>query len=306
MAATAARRSASARQGRAAGRGLPGALGAERSQDLQGHAVSRRLSRRRLHRLPRLVEPRAGPAGRLQCRVPAAGRRQGVGRLHRLRRRLRRPLQGPGPRRAPSVGPGGRARRRALRERRQGGPHLAHHLRRRSRRQGHRGGAGAGRRRPLHRPTRCRRRAFTPTPESRRSFHRRPAHAQSRSRSARRSSTARSAGATCAGCHGADGIGTPVGPTFTSGKWLWGDGSLESITETIKNGVPEPKQHPGAMPPMGGVELSQADLTPSPPTSGRSATRQRRSRRIPPRGTRSNVHQGKSACPSRATTTRIP
>ncbi|MEI9900906.1 MAG: c-type cytochrome [Hyphomicrobium sp.] len=68
------------------------------------------------------------------------------------------------------------------------------------------------------------------------------------------------AGATCAGCHGADGIGTPVGPNLTTGKWLWGDGSLQSITDTITNGVPEPKQHPGAMPPMGGVELSKEDV----------------------------------------------
>jgi mono/diheme cytochrome c family protein len=40
----------------------------------------------------------------------------------------------------------------------------------------------------------------------------------------------------------------------------WGAGSLKSITETIKNGVPKPKQHPGAMPPFGGVSLSDGDL----------------------------------------------
>jgi glucose/arabinose dehydrogenase/mono/diheme cytochrome c family protein len=68
------------------------------------------------------------------------------------------------------------------------------------------------------------------------------------------------AGATCAGCHGAGGIGTPVGPDLTSGTWLWGDGSLESITATITNGVPEPKQHPGAMPPVGGVTLSKDEV----------------------------------------------
>jgi glucose/arabinose dehydrogenase len=68
------------------------------------------------------------------------------------------------------------------------------------------------------------------------------------------------AGATCAGCHGADGIGTPVGPDLTSGKWLWGDGSLASITDTITIGVPEPKQHPGAMPPMGGITLSKDEV----------------------------------------------
>jgi glucose/arabinose dehydrogenase/mono/diheme cytochrome c family protein len=67
-------------------------------------------------------------------------------------------------------------------------------------------------------------------------------------------------GATCAGCHGAGGIGTPVGPGLTSGKWLWGDGSLESIKQMIAKGVPEPKEHPGAMPPMGGVSLTKMDL----------------------------------------------
>jgi glucose/arabinose dehydrogenase/cytochrome c553 len=67
-------------------------------------------------------------------------------------------------------------------------------------------------------------------------------------------------GGTCAGCHGADGIGTPVGPDLTSGTWLWGNGSLQSITDTIRNGVPQPKQHPGAMPPFGGVQLSDSDL----------------------------------------------
>jgi glucose/arabinose dehydrogenase/mono/diheme cytochrome c family protein len=68
------------------------------------------------------------------------------------------------------------------------------------------------------------------------------------------------ADATCAGCHGAGGIGTPVGPDLTSGKWLWGDGSLASIASAITNGVPEPKQHPGAMPPMGGVTLARDQI----------------------------------------------
>ena len=69
------------------------------------------------------------------------------------------------------------------------------------------------------------------------------------------------AGATCAGCHGADGMGTPVGADLASGKWLWGDGSLKSITDIIRSGVPQPKQHPGAMPPFGGVQLSESDLS---------------------------------------------
>ena len=65
---------------------------------------------------------------------------------------------------------------------------------------------------------------------------------------------------TCGGCHGADGKGSPVAPDLTSGNWLWSDGSLQGLETTIKNGVPEPRAHPGAMPPMGGVTLSQADL----------------------------------------------
>ena len=67
-------------------------------------------------------------------------------------------------------------------------------------------------------------------------------------------------GGTCAGCHGSDGKGTPLGSDLTSGKWLWGNGSIQAITRTIAQGVPKPKQHEGVMPPMGGTQLSQADL----------------------------------------------
>lgn len=67
-------------------------------------------------------------------------------------------------------------------------------------------------------------------------------------------------GGTCSGCHGTDGKGTAVGSNLTDGKWLWGNGSVQAITRTIVHGVPKPKNHTGAMPPMGGVKLSQADL----------------------------------------------
>ncbi|HXW72432.1 MAG TPA: PQQ-dependent sugar dehydrogenase [Methylocella sp.] len=63
-------------------------------------------------------------------------------------------------------------------------------------------------------------------------------------------------GASCAACHGENAEGTPVGPSLEGGKWLWGDGSLPAITRTIKAGVPDPKKYPGAMPPVGGTELS--------------------------------------------------
>lgn len=68
------------------------------------------------------------------------------------------------------------------------------------------------------------------------------------------------ASGTCSGCHGSNGKGSPVGPDLTSGQWLWGNGSLQSIEETIKNGVPHPKRYTGAMPPNGGAPLSQQDL----------------------------------------------
>jgi glucose/arabinose dehydrogenase/cytochrome c5 len=65
---------------------------------------------------------------------------------------------------------------------------------------------------------------------------------------------------TCAGCHGSNGRGSPIGADLTSGTWLWSDGSLAGLTKTISEGVLKPKQHLGAMPPMGGSPLSETDL----------------------------------------------
>ena len=64
---------------------------------------------------------------------------------------------------------------------------------------------------------------------------------------------------TCGGCHGPDGAGGPLGPSLVSGPWLWG-GSPAQITASIANGIPEPKQYRSPMPPMGGANLSPADL----------------------------------------------
>jgi glucose/arabinose dehydrogenase/cytochrome c5 len=65
---------------------------------------------------------------------------------------------------------------------------------------------------------------------------------------------------TCAGCHGSDGKGSPVGADLTAGTWLWSDGSLDGLSRTISQGVAVPKTHLGAMPPMGGSPLSAAEL----------------------------------------------
>ena len=66
---------------------------------------------------------------------------------------------------------------------------------------------------------------------------------------------------TCAGCHGADGQGTPLGPNLTSGRWLWSKGSLSDIEQTILHGVPKPKEYRSPMPPMGGAQLTHEQVT---------------------------------------------
>lgn len=66
---------------------------------------------------------------------------------------------------------------------------------------------------------------------------------------------------TCSGCHGHNAKGgSNTGPDLTTDKWLWIDGSLQSLKDIIKTGVPTPKEHAIAMPPMGGSQLSPADL----------------------------------------------
>jgi glucose/arabinose dehydrogenase/mono/diheme cytochrome c family protein len=68
------------------------------------------------------------------------------------------------------------------------------------------------------------------------------------------------ANAPCAGCHGTNAEGTPLAPDLTGTKWLWGDGSLQAITKTITDGVPQPKNYRSPMPPMGGAQLSRSDV----------------------------------------------
>jgi len=69
------------------------------------------------------------------------------------------------------------------------------------------------------------------------------------------------AGGTCAGCHGSNAGGSPLAPSLVSGHWLWGDGSLQSIEQTVENGVPQPKKYRDPMPPMGGAQLSASEVT---------------------------------------------
>lgn len=63
-----------------------------------------------------------------------------------------------------------------------------------------------------------------------------------------------------ADCHGADAKISAVGPDLTSGAWLWGDGSLASISDIIAKGVAPSKTYRSPMPAMGGAQLSAQEL----------------------------------------------
>ena len=71
------------------------------------------------------------------------------------------------------------------------------------------------------------------------------------------------AGAACTGCHGDSAEGTPLAPELAgkNKKWLWSDGSYAGIEKTITEGVPQPKQYRSAMPPMGGTQLTPAQVS---------------------------------------------
>ena len=68
-------------------------------------------------------------------------------------------------------------------------------------------------------------------------------------------------GAACTGCHGDSGQGTPLGPPLTGKKWLWSDGSYAGIKKTITEGVSQPKEYRSPMPPMGGAQLTPAQVS---------------------------------------------
>jgi glucose/arabinose dehydrogenase/mono/diheme cytochrome c family protein len=71
----------------------------------------------------------------------------------------------------------------------------------------------------------------------------------------------RAGGAACAGCHGTDAAGTPLGPPLLGHRWLWSDGSYQSIEKIVREGVAQPKQYRAPMPPMGGAQLTDEQLS---------------------------------------------
>jgi mono/diheme cytochrome c family protein len=67
-------------------------------------------------------------------------------------------------------------------------------------------------------------------------------------------------GAGCTGCHGDAGNGTPIGPDLSGKKFLWSDGSFAGLMKVIQEGVTKPKNYRTPMPPMGGAQLTPAQV----------------------------------------------
>lgn len=67
-------------------------------------------------------------------------------------------------------------------------------------------------------------------------------------------------GTVCTACHGPGGAGTPAGPQLNDGEWLNISGAYEEIVTIINNGVPNPKQYPGGMPPRGGGNFNDEQV----------------------------------------------
>jgi mono/diheme cytochrome c family protein len=52
-----------------------------------------------------------------------------------------------------------------------------------------------------------------------------------------------------------------LGPDLTGKKWLWSDGSYAGIAKTIADGVLQPKEYRSPMPPRGGSQLSDDQVS---------------------------------------------
>lgn len=65
----------------------------------------------------------------------------------------------------------------------------------------------------------------------------------------------------CHACHGPQATGTQLAPDLTDDEWLNVSGrDYDEIVELIQTGVPQPVEHPGPMPPMGGASLDDQQI----------------------------------------------
>jgi mono/diheme cytochrome c family protein len=71
----------------------------------------------------------------------------------------------------------------------------------------------------------------------------------------------RAGGAGCTGCHAEDATGTARGPDLTAKSYHASDGSYDGIRKVIARGAPESPRYPVVMPPMGGAQLSEEQLS---------------------------------------------
>ena len=68
-------------------------------------------------------------------------------------------------------------------------------------------------------------------------------------------------GASCTGCHGANGTGTATRARFDEKEWMWSDGSFAGILESDYQRRAQPKKFRSPMPPMGGAELTDGQAS---------------------------------------------
>ena len=63
-------------------------------------------------------------------------------------------------------------------------------------------------------------------------------------------------GTNCAFCHATAGNGTQLGPSLRDSVWVDVSGQLAEIEQVIREGVPQPKEFPIPMQPLGGGDFN--------------------------------------------------
>lgn len=65
----------------------------------------------------------------------------------------------------------------------------------------------------------------------------------------------------CHACHNPQATGTQLAPDLTDTTWInVSERNYDEIVSLINSGVPQPEEHPAPMPPMGGANLSEAQV----------------------------------------------
>ena len=107
-----------------------------------------------------------------------------------------------------------------------------------------------------------RRKAFIPTPARSRPSCPRPGATPEEVALGDRIFHGEVGGGTCAGCHGSDAKGTPLGPDLTTSKWLWGDGSLQLHHANHRQRRAQARRTIAVRcRPMGGAQLSPSETS---------------------------------------------